>query len=468
MIPVILSGGSGSRLWPLSRSAFPKQYIALCSEHSMVQETILRLDGSVAAKPPIIVTAEDQRFLLAEHLRTLGVANATILLEPFARSTAPAIALACLAALDASPDAVLVVLPSDHHIESVPAFRSALAIANEQAQKGFLVTFGIVPTKPETGYGYIRASAGNGEQIRPIEAFVEKPDLDTAKRYVESGNYFWNSGMFAFRADVYLQELEKFSPEILTSCAEAWSGKSNDLTFTRIGVDAFAACPEDSIDYAVMERTDRGVVIPLDAGWSDVGSWRSLWDVRDKDPRGNVIDGDVMALDVQDSLILSRNKLVACLGLSNVVVVDTSDAVLVADMDRVQEVKGIVREIQKQGRSEDRFHREVHRPWGQFDSIGKGARYQVKRITVKPGERLSTQMHHHRAEHWVVVQGTAEVRRGSETILLGENESIYIPLGEVHSLANPGRIPLEIIEVQTGAYLGEDDIVRFQDDYGRS
>ncbi|MGB3622758.1 mannose-1-phosphate guanylyltransferase/mannose-6-phosphate isomerase [Ketobacter sp. MCCC 1A13808] len=467
MIPVVLSGGSGSRLWPLSRSSHPKQFLPLCSDQSMVQETLTRLSRSVASQSPIFVTAEDQRFLLAEQIRSLGVSDSRIILEPARRNTAPAIALACLCALEQDPEAVVLVLPSDHHIKDQPAFHEALALANAAALEGKLVTFGIVPSKPETGYGYIKVGNQKSGPSRPIAAFVEKPDFETAKQYVADDHYYWNSGMFAFRADLYLSELAKFNPDMIAACRAAWQNKSLDLDFVRIGTDDFLKSPEDSIDYAVMEKTDKGVVIPLDAGWSDVGSWQSLWEVKEGDEFGNVFEGDVLALDTENSMAISQSRLVSLLGVKNIAVIETRDAVLVADIDQVQRVKNIVKTIEESGRTEHEFHREVHRPWGKFDSVDAGGRYQVKRITVKPGARLSTQLHHHRAEHWVVVQGTAKVRRGDETVMISENESVYIPLGEVHSLENPGKIMLEIIEIQTGAYLGEDDIIRLDDTYGR-
>lgn len=467
MIPVILSGGSGSRLWPLSRSAYPKQFLPLCSGYSLVQDTVLRVKGSVADEPPIFVTANDQRFLLADQVQALGIRSAEIVLEPARRNTAPAIGLACFAALERDSDAVVLILPSDHHIENTPEFQRVLEQANRSALAGNLVTFGVVPTKPETGYGYIKAAQEGGDTGFPIEAFVEKPNLELAQQYIEAGDYYWNSGMFAFKADVYLAELKTLTPAIFDAVKDAWQARSEDLDFIRVGEEAFKLCPEDSIDYAVMEKTDRAVVIPLDSGWSDVGSWQSLWEVQDKDQNGNVLVGDVIAQDTHNTMVHASSKLVACLGVRDIAIVETADAVLVADINQVQKVKDIVKLIESGGRPEHEFHREVHRPWGRFDSVDAGERYQVKRITVKPGARLSTQLHHHRAEHWVVVRGTARVQRGKDSILLGENQSVYIPLGEVHYLENPGKIPLEIIEIQTGSYLGEDDIVRLDDQYGR-
>ncbi|RLT92475.1 mannose-1-phosphate guanylyltransferase/mannose-6-phosphate isomerase [Ketobacter sp.] len=467
MIPVILSGGSGSRLWPLSRSAYPKQFLPLCSEYSLVQETVLRLRGSVADEAPIFVTANDQRFLLADQVQSLDIQDAHIILEPARRNTAPAIALACFAALERSADAVVLVLPSDHHIENCEVFHRALLTANKAALNGGLVTFGVVPNKPETGYGYIKADNQGSDGWYPIQAFVEKPTLEVAEAYLAAGDYFWNSGMFAFRADLYLRELEYFQPEIYGAARASWEARAVDLDFIRAGEAAFVACPENSIDYAVMEKTDKAVVIPLDSGWSDVGSWQSLWEVQSKDAYGNALSGDVYVEDTHNTMVHASSRMVACLGVNDVAIVETPDAVLVANIQQVQKVKDIVKKIEAEGRSEHEFHREVHRPWGRFDSVDMGDRYQVKRITVKPGARLSTQMHHHRAEHWVVVQGTAKVQRGEDSLLLSENQSVYIPVGEVHYLENPGKIPLEIIEIQTGSYLGEDDIVRFSDQYGR-
>ena len=468
MIPIILSGGSGSRLWPLSRAAYPKQYLRLCSERSMVLDTIGRLADSVADVPPIFVTAEEQRFLLAEQLRKASIDAREIILEPARRNTAPAIALACFRALEESDNPVVLVLPSDHHIKDEVAFRQALIEAERQANDGMLVTFGVVADKPETGYGYIKANITQEAACHSIAEFVEKPTLEVAERYLKEGCYFWNSGMFAFRADVYLSELERCNHDIFVACQSAWRQRSADLDFVRVGYDAFCDSPEDSIDYAVMEQTDKGVVIPIECGWSDVGSWQSLWDFKPKDANGNVLQGSVVAVDTRESMVISDSRLVTCLGVENLVVVESADAILVADINKVQEVKNIVSKVKDLGGAEHEFHREVHRPWGRFDSVDEGERYKVKRITVEPGQKLSVQWHHHRAEHWVVVQGTAKVHKGSESMLLSENESVYIPIGEVHALENPGKIPLEIIEIQTGAYLGEDDIVRRSDNYGRS
>lgn len=465
MIPVILSGGSGTRLWPLSRGQYPKQFLPLASDHTMLQETLLRLAGLEGLKAPVAVCNEDHRFILAEQLWEIDAKPAAIILEPVGKNTAPAVAMAALTA--ESDDDILLVLPADHVISNREAFHKAIAQARVLAEQGFLVTFGIVPTEPETGYGYIKCDTLQQGAAFNVAAFVEKPDLDTAKHYLQSGDYFWNSGMFAFKASVFLQELSKFNPEMLSVCRQALKAAKVDLDFTRLDKQTFSTCPADSIDYAVMEKTDKAVVIPLDAGWNDVGSWSALWDVTYKDPFGNAISGDVLTVDTRNSFIYAENKLVAVIGVSDLVIVETADAVMVAPKDRVQEVKNIVAQLKELGRSEAETHRKVYRPWGHYDSVDSGERHQTKRIVVKPGARLSVQKHHHRAEHWVVVKGTALVTKGEEKILISENESIYIPLGTVHCLENPGVIALEIVEVQSGSYLGEDDIVRFDDQYGR-
>lgn len=464
MIPVILSGGSGTRLWPLSRSQHPKQFLPLVSEHTMVQETVLRLQGLKNLQPPLAVCNENHRFMMAEQLRETGIHPAGIILEPVGRNTAPAIALA---ALTAQADDTLLVLPADHVITDVPSFQSIVEKADKLAQQDYMVTFGIIPTAPETGYGYIRAGQATDESSFRIDAFVEKPDLDTAQQYVDSGDYYWNSGMFAFKAGRYLEELEKFQPDILKACRKALENAQRDLDFIRVDKEIFLNCPSDSIDYAVMEKTDQGIVIPLDAGWNDIGSWSALWDITDKDDQGNAVSGDVIALDTENSFLLSQSKLVVTVGIDNIVVIDTDDAVMIAAKDRVQDVKLVVDQLKDKQRSEASIHRKVYRPWGYYHSIDNGERHQTKRIVVNPGSRLSLQKHHHRAEHWIVVKGTAMVTRGDEKILLSENESTYIPLGVTHCLENPGVIPLEMVEVQSGSYLGEDDIVRFKDDYGR-
>ncbi|MEV5117301.1 MAG: mannose-1-phosphate guanylyltransferase/mannose-6-phosphate isomerase [Stenotrophomonas indicatrix] len=462
--PVILSGGSGTRLWPLSREAYPKQFLPLAGEETMLQATWQRV-APIAARGPLVIANEEHRFVAAEQLQQVGAEPAAIILEPVGRNTAPAIAVAALEATRDGSDALLLVLPSDHVISDEAAFRTAVQAAAGAAEAGKLVTFGIVPTGPETGYGYIKAADGQG--ARAVERFVEKPDLDTATGYVASGQYYWNSGMFLFKASRYLQELERLQPAMLAACRAAWQSARRDADFTRLDKDAFTAVPSDSIDYAVMEKTADAVVVPLDAGWNDVGSWTALRDVSQQDGDGNAHQGDVIAIDCRNTYAYAQ-RLVALVGLDDVIVVETDDAVLVGKGDRMQEVKTVVAQLKAGGRSEATWHRKVYRPWGAYDSIDNGERFQVKRITVKPGGTLSLQMHHHRAEHWIVVSGTAEVTRGDEVILLSENQSTYIPLGVTHRLRNPGKLPLELIEVQSGSYLGEDDIVRFEDTYGRS
>ncbi|QZN82688.1 mannose-1-phosphate guanylyltransferase/mannose-6-phosphate isomerase [Stenotrophomonas sp. DR822] len=462
--PVILSGGSGTRLWPLSREAYPKQFLPLAGELTMLQATWRRV-APIASRGPLVIANEEHRFVAAEQLQQVGAEPAAIILEPVGRNTAPAIAVAALEATRDGADALLLVLPSDHVITDEAAFRAAVQAAAGAAEAGKLVTFGIVPTGPETGYGYIKAA--NGQGVRAVERFVEKPDLDTATGYVASGQYYWNSGMFLFKASRYLQELERLQPAMLSACRDAWQSARRDADFTRLDKDAFTAVPSDSIDYAVMEKTADAVVVPLDAGWNDVGSWTALRDVSQQDGDGNAHQGDVIAIDCRNTYAYGQ-RLVAMVGLDDVIVVETDDAVLVGKADRMQEVKTVVAQLKADGRSEATWHRKVYRPWGAYDSIDNGERFQVKRITVKPGGTLSLQMHHHRAEHWIVVSGTAEVTRGDEVILLSENQSTYIPLGVTHRLRNPGKLPLELIEVQSGSYLGEDDIVRFEDTYGRS
>ena len=464
IIPVILSGGSGTRLWPLSREAYPKQFLPLVGNDTMLQATWKRV-ASIAGAPPIVVANQEHRFMAAEQLRECKVQPQALILEPVGRNTAPAIAIAALQALASGGDALLLVLPSDHVVRNEAAFHAVVKQAADAAEAGKLVTFGIVPTAPETGYGYIKAAAGEG--VRAVDRFVEKPDLATAEQYVASGEYFWNSGMFLFKASRYISELETLHPAILASCRIALDKAARDNDFIRLDAEAFAASPNDSIDYAVMEKTAHAAVVPLDAGWNDVGSWSALWDVSDKDADGNAYHGDVIALDCKNSYAYG-NRLIALVGLQDVVVVETDDAVFVGHKDRVQDVKEIVGQIKREGRTEAAAHRKVYRPWGAYDSIDNGARFQVKRITVKPGATLSLQMHHHRAEHWIVVSGTAEVTCGDKVVLLTENQSTYIPLGVTHRLKNPGKLPLELIEVQSGSYLGEDDIVRFEDTYGRA
>lgn len=464
LLPVILSGGSGTRLWPLSREAYPKQFLALAGEQTMLQATWQRV-APIAGRAPLVVANEEHRFVAAEQLQQLGVQPQAILLEPVGRNTAPAIAVAALEATRDGDDAVLLVLPSDHVIADEEAFRAAVLRAMPAAQSGKLVTFGIVPTGPETGYGYIKAGAAG--DVRPVDRFVEKPDADTAQQYVQSGEYFWNSGMFLFKASRYLAELERFNPAMLAASRTAWQQARRDADFTRLDKDAFTAVPSDSIDYAVMEKTADAVVVALDAGWNDVGSWTALRDVSAQDADGNAHHGDVIAIDCHNTYAYGE-RLIALVGLDDVIVVETDDAVMVGRSDRMQEIKQVVSRLKAAGRPEATWHRKVYRPWGAYDSIDHGERFQVKRITVKPGATLSLQMHHHRAEHWIVVSGTAEVTRGDDVLLLTENQSTYIPLGVTHRLKNPGKLPLELIEVQSGSYLGEDDIVRFEDTYGRA
>ncbi|MFT3807395.1 mannose-1-phosphate guanylyltransferase/mannose-6-phosphate isomerase [Arenimonas sp.] len=467
LVPVLLSGGSGTRLWPLSREAYPKQFIPLIGEYSLLQQTALRLRGLPGADTPLVVANEEHRFVVAEQLRQVGANPAAILLEPMGRNTAPAIAVAALQAMAAGEDPVLLVLPSDHVIRDEAGFRAAVLAALPAAGQGALITFGIVPTAPETGYGYIKAAPAAGQDVRAVERFVEKPDLATAEAYLASGEYFWNSGMFAFRASRYLEELGKTHPAMVERAREALARGKRDSDFLRLDRESFAACPSDSIDYAVMEKTQAARVLPIDVGWNDVGSWSALWEVAEQDGDGNAHRGDVLAQDCRNTLALGDKRLVALLGLEDVVVVDTDDAVLVAHKDRVQQVKDIVSRLKQAERTQATWHRKVYRPWGSYDSVDNGTRFQVKRIVVKPGAALSLQMHHHRAEHWIVVSGTARVTCDDKVFTLSENQSTYIPLGSRHRLENPGKMPLELIEVQSGSYLGEDDIVRFEDQYGR-
>jgi len=466
--PVILCGGSGTRLWPLSRQAYPKQFIQLHGKATMLQDCISRQSG-LDATDAIFVCNEEHRFLTAEQIRSNGFKHAGIILEPIAKNTAPAIALAALHGVAQGVDPILLVLPADHVIKNTDSYRSSIEKAISQAEKGALLTFGIVPSKPEIGYGYIRmGEKANDDEIYQVEAFVEKPDTSTAEKYLKSGNYLWNSGIFMFRAGRYLEELEKFRPDILVACNKAMAGCKNDLDFIRVDQQAFAACPAESIDYAIMEKTEKAMVVKMESSWSDIGSWQALWEINDKDIDGNSLKGDVMVHNTHNSLVMAESRLVAVQGMDNAVVIETRDAVLVTSTDQAQEIKNLVGRLESMKRPEIKYHREVYRPWGKYDRMDAGDRFQVKRITVNPGAKLSVQMHHHRAEHWVVVSGSAKVRIGEKIILLTENQSAYIPLGETHSLENPGKIPLNIIEVQTGAYLEEDDIVRFEDRYGRA
>jgi mannose-1-phosphate guanylyltransferase/mannose-6-phosphate isomerase len=490
IIPVVLSGGSGTRLWPLSREHFPKQLLPLTGGgETMLQATVARTAGLPGVGAPVVVCNEAHRFMVAEQLRQAGVEGTRIVLEPIGRNTAPAIALAAHAALGAAAasgdaadsDPLLLVLPADHVVRDVAAFQAAVRAALPAAAAGRLVTFGVVPEAPETGYGYIRraaeplaglagasaADAGASGGVYPIDRFVEKPDLATAQGFLASGEYYWNSGMFLFGARRYLRELETQAPDIAAAAQAAFEAAKADLDFVRVDAETFGACRSDSIDYAVMEKTRDAVVVPLAAGWSDVGSWSSLHAAVESDADGNVLRGDVIAEDTRDSFVFSESRLVATVGLDSHVVVETKDAVLVAPRDRVQDVKALVARIKAAGRSEHSLHREVFRPWGSYDSVESGERYQVKRLSVNPGASMSLQLHHHRAEHWIVVSGTARITRNDEVFLLEENESTFIPLGAKHRIENPGKIPLHIIEVQSGSYLGEDDIVRFEDRYGR-
>ena len=471
VIPVILSGGSGSRLWPLSRKQYPKQFLNLTgSKYTMLQETVAR---TVHLETPIVVCNEDHRFVVAEQCNAMNVTPQAIILEPLARNTAPAIALAAYQALKHDKNAILAVFPADHVITNQAAFKEALDVAITEAKNNKLVTFGIIADKPETGFGYIKASANNKAETSGmlaslnVDEFVEKPDLATAQKYIDSGDYYWNSGMFVFKASLYLQALEQSTPEINSACKAALNAAKTDLDFIRVDKAAFANSPDDSIDYAVMEQSTNVSVVPMDAGWSDLGSWSALWDIAEKNEEQNAHIGDVFSINSQNNLVHSPKKMVATIGIDNLVIVDTDDALLVAHKDQIQDVKKIVEQLKSDNRTEHNQHRQVHRPWGSYDSIDNGTRYQVKRITVKPSARLSLQMHHHRAEHWVVVSGTAIVEVEGSEQMLTENQSVYIPIGATHRLTNPGKLPLELIEVQSGSYLGEDDIVRFEDNFGR-
>jgi mannose-1-phosphate guanylyltransferase/mannose-6-phosphate isomerase len=466
LVPVLLSGGVGSRLWPLSRELSPKQFLSLAGDISLLQQTLQRA-ASLSSSAPIVVCNQEHRFMVAEQLRALEMIAAAIILEPVGRNTAPAVAVAALQALKIDPEAVLLVMPADHVIKDLHAFTEAVSTGLIQAKQGKLVTFGIVPESAETGYGYIRRSEHADAGCYPIAQFVEKPSKAIAEQYLASGDYYWNSGMFLLGAKAYLEELKLHAPDILTAVQSAFANTGHDLDFIRLGVEAFSTCPSDSIDYAVMEKTAKGMVVPLSCGWSDVGAWSSLWEVRDKDVRGNVVIGDVMLHNTEDSYIHSSSRLVTTVGVDSIVVVETPDAILVADKSQVQDVKTIVDILRQQQREEVNTHTRVYRPWGSYESLVIAPRFQVKRIIVNPGQTLSLQLHHHRAEHWIVVSGTALVTCGDKEFILSEDQSTYIPLGTKHRLANKGVIPLELIEVQSGSYLGEDDIVRFEDIYGR-
>ncbi len=487
LVPVVLCGGSGTRLWPMSREHFPKQLLKLTGEDSLLQATVDRVVGlnasltaagvtGVATTSPVVIANESHRFLVAEQLRQTGLLDARIMLEPMGRNTAPAVCLAAEYVVRQFGDGLMLVMPADHVVRDVAAFQRAVSAGVSLAQEGFLVTFGVIPNRAETGYGYIRKGQALGASgAARIGAFVEKPDAATAQAYLDSKNYLWNSGMFLFSASAWLRAIEATRADIAEAARTAFSAGRADIDFFRVDKAAFETCPSDSIDYAVMEKVaegaardvGQGAVVPLDVGWSDVGSWQSLWEVLDKDAAGNAVSGDVILENTRDSMVMSESRLTAVLGLDHVIVVETADAVLVAHKDAAQEVKKIVDRIKRAKRDEATNHRRVFRPWGSYEGVDAGERFQVKRIVVKQGASLSLQMHHHRAEHWIVVKGTARVTRGNEQMLLSENQSTYIPLGVVHRLENPGSIPLEIIEVQSGSYLGEDDIVRFEDQYGR-
>lgn len=464
LLPVIMAGGSGSRLWPLSRSLYPKQFISLTSDKTMLQETLLRLEG-LEHQAPLLICNQEHRFIVAEQLRQQNLKHGGIILEPIGRNTAPAIALAALQATKHGDDPLLLVLAADHVIQNSLAFTQVVQEAMLPAQQGMLVTFGIVPTTPETGYGYIKQGEPVGKSAYRVAQFVEKPNLITAEQYLDSDEYYWNSGMFLFKASRYLVELKAYRPDILLACELAMQGARADLDFIRVAEDKFAECPDDSIDYAVMEKTQDALVVPMDAGWSDVGSFSALWEMSEKDHAGNAVVGDVIHDQTSNSYIYAQNKLVSTVGVENLVIIETKDAVLVANKDKVQDVKNIVNRLKAQNRRESEQHREVYRPWGSHDEIAEGKRFHVKHVLVKPGEQTALQMHHHRAEHWVVVQGTAKVTNGEKSYLVSENQSTFIPLGSAHRIENPGQVDLHLIEVRSGSYLNEDDIVRLEE-YG--
>lgn len=471
IVPVILAGGSGSRLWPLSRQHYPKQLLKLFGDKTMLQQTLLRLVGLPNLAKPIVVCNEEHRFMVAEQLLEIGYSDAVIMLEPVARNTAPALALAALQAQQMSNDPTLLVLSADHMIRDIAVFQQAVASAVAAAEKGHLVTFGVEPLIPETGYGYIKTSIADNSvssNFLVVEQFVEKPDRATAESYLAAGCYYWNSGMFVFSADVFLRELEQSSPEVVATAKEAQTLAVQDLDFIRVNREAFAKAPNISIDYALMEKSRNVVCVPFSAGWSDVGDWKSFAELLDKDSANNSFIGDSIDVGSSNTLVFSQDKLVATIGVNNLMIINTPDAVLVADKSHAQQVKAVIGQIEKQQRSEHLQHREVYRPWGCYDAVDDGDRYQVNRIRVKPGASLSLQVHHHRAEHWIVVKGTALVQKNDEVMLLSENESTFIPIGTKHRLSNPGKIPLEIIEVQSGPYLKEDDVIRYEDSYGRS
>ncbi|WP_019277568.1 mannose-1-phosphate guanylyltransferase/mannose-6-phosphate isomerase [Vibrio coralliilyticus] len=460
ILPVVMAGGSGSRLWPMSRTHFPKQFLSLTGEASMLQETINRLKG-LEHLPSCLICNQEHRFLVAEQLNQMNIPHGGIILEPVGRNTAPAVALAAFKAIQAGDDPLLLVLAADHLIKDTEAFQRSVEEATSLANEGYLVTFGIVPTAAETGYGYIKRGQGHtGSLAFDVNSFVEKPDLETAKNYLKEGSYYWNSGMFMFKASKFLSELKLFRPDIYKVAERSLAGASVDLDFIRIPEKEFSQCPDDSIDYAVMEKTQRAKVVPMDAGWSDVGAWSSLWEVAEKDESGNVLSSDVISINSKNNYVLAPKRLVATIGVSDLVIVDTEDALLVAKRDEVQKNKAVVNQLKSLNRSEHVSHRQVYRPWGHHEQIAEGERYHVKKVLVKPGEKTAKQIHYHRSEHWVVVSGTARVHKGDKSTIVSENESIYIPVGVLHSFENPGKVPLEIIEVRTGGYLEEDDIVR--------
>jgi mannose-1-phosphate guanylyltransferase/mannose-6-phosphate isomerase len=466
--PVVLSGGSGTRLWPLSRKLHPKQLLPLLNQTSLLQDTINRLDGFKNIEKAVIICNEEYRFMVAEQARATGIGASAIILEPIGRNTAPAIALAAFNALKNDEEAVLLVLPADHDIKDVAEFHKAIDAGLQQALNDQFVTFGVVPSSPETGYGYIKSADSVAiNEVSKIEKFVEKPDLETATRYIEEGGYYWNSGMFMFKASEYLKALQEFAPEIYQASQDAINKADRDMDFIRVGIEEFKKCPSDSIDYAVMEKVSNAVVIPVDMGWSDVGSWSALHDIGVQDENNNIFIGDTFHVSTKNSYVRAEHKLVTTLGIEDLIIVDTDDALLVAHKDHVQDIKEIVNALTNEDREEVVLHKKVCRPWGCYQGIDHSDRFQVKRITVNPGAVLSLQLHHHRAEHWIVVNGTAKVTKDDDEFTLSENESTYIPLGVKHRLENIGKIPLELIEVQTGSYLGEDDIVRFDDVYGR-
>nr|AEP25474.1 mannose-1-phosphate guanylyltransferase [Yersinia pseudotuberculosis] len=464
ILPVILAGGSGSRLWPLSRELYPKQFLSLLTSSTMLQDTVARLDG-ISHDSPLFICNQEHRFVVAEQLRKNNIAHSGIILEPVGRNTASAIALAAFSSLNTGSDPLLLILPADHVIKGIAEFEKSISEALSLANSGYLVTFGITPTSPESGYGYIKVGESINEHSFEVSSFVEKPDIAKAKNYIDSGEYLWNSGMFLFKASSYLSELRKFRPEIFSACEGSIKNAHQDLDFIRLDESIFESCPNESIDCAVMENSSNVIVVSMDAQWNDIGSWSALWDVSKKDEFGNAIRGDVLIEDSNNSYIYSQSRLVTAVGVSEIIIIETKDAILVANKNKVQNVREIVKKLKESNRKEYLQHREVLRPWGQHDTIAEGIRYHVKAVTVKPGEKTATQLHYHRAEHWVVVSGTAKVTKGDEILLISENESVYIPVGVAHAVENPGKIPLELIEVRTGIYLEEDDVVRIEE-YG--